>query len=131
MNNRSIPDARVIPVLLYPDPREAAEWLCRALGFTERLRIANHRVQLTFGEGAIVVRDGTPAPSGSIMLRVGNADAAYERALAAGARGENEPETHAFGERQCTIQDFAGYRWTLSQSVDDVDPASWGGELVG
>ena len=34
--NRSIPSATVIPVLIYPDVREAVAWLTAAFGFAER-----------------------------------------------------------------------------------------------
>jgi hypothetical protein len=51
--NRSIPQATVIPVLIYPDVREAVAWLTEAFGFAERVRIGeNHRSQLRFGDGA-------------------------------------------------------------------------------
>jgi uncharacterized glyoxalase superfamily protein PhnB len=50
--NRSIPLAVVIPVLVYPDVREAVSWLSTAFGFEERLRIGeNHRSQLSVGDG--------------------------------------------------------------------------------
>jgi uncharacterized glyoxalase superfamily protein PhnB len=56
--NRSIPDATVIPVLVYPDVRQAVDWLTAAFGFAERLRIGeNHRSQLRFGDGALIVAD--------------------------------------------------------------------------
>jgi len=56
--NRSIPSAVVIPVLIYPDVREAVAWLNTAFGFVERLRIGeNHRSQLSIGEGAVIVGD--------------------------------------------------------------------------
>jgi uncharacterized glyoxalase superfamily protein PhnB len=48
--NRSMPPSAVIPELPYPDVREATDWLCRAFGFKERLRIGDHRAQLTFNE---------------------------------------------------------------------------------
>ena len=51
LSNRSIANATVIPVLAYPDVHEAADWLCKAFGFKVRLRIADHRVQLSVGEG--------------------------------------------------------------------------------
>jgi hypothetical protein len=54
--NRSMPPGVIIPELPYPDVREAAAWLCHAFGFTERLLIGNHRAQLTYGSGSIVVR---------------------------------------------------------------------------
>jgi hypothetical protein len=54
--NRSIPAATVIPVLIYPDVREAVAWLSAAFGFIERVRIGeNHRAQLRFGDGAVIV----------------------------------------------------------------------------
>src|SRR5690348_8467604 len=67
MNNRSMPANAVIPVLNYPDMLAAVDWLCKAFGFRERLRVADHRSQLQLGmagEG-IVVRQG-PKPSSSI-----------------------------------------------------------------
>jgi uncharacterized glyoxalase superfamily protein PhnB len=132
--NRSIPDCAVIPVLGYPDVREAVEWLCRAFGFVERLRIGDHRCQLSAGNGALVVA-GRPADSASssrdtVMVRVADADAHSERARAAGARIVAPPATYPYGERQYTAEDFAGHVWTFTQSVADVDPADWGGVLV-
>ena len=56
--NRSVPEATVIPVLIYPDVREAVAWLCQAFEFVERVRIGdNHRSQLRFGDGALIVAD--------------------------------------------------------------------------
>jgi hypothetical protein len=40
-------------VLSYPDVGVAADWLCKAFGFTIRLRIANHRIQLKAGDPCI------------------------------------------------------------------------------
>jgi len=53
--NRSAPNTAVIPVLYYPDVREAVEWLTTALPFTERLRNSDNRCQLLHSNGAIVV----------------------------------------------------------------------------
>ena len=133
--NRSCPASTVIPVLGYADVRKAAAWLRDAFGFTERLRIGDHRVQMHAGSGDIVVTDSAPPAdaaqaSYSIMLRVENADASYERALAAGAAPLRPPATFPYGERQCSVRDFAGYVWTFTQSVADVAPADWGGELI-
>lgn len=135
--NRSIPSATVIPELAYADVPAAAAWLCRAFGFTERLRIGDHRIQLLAGYGAIVVMDrsreepGTSPAAHGVLIRVDDVDAHYARAVAAGAEVSSPPVTHPFGERQYGARDPGGHRWTFSQTVDDVDPASWGGELVG
>jgi uncharacterized glyoxalase superfamily protein PhnB len=131
--NRSVPSASVIPELPYPDVAEAAEWLCRAFGFQERLRIADHRVQLVFGDGAVIViqRSGTESPPAhSVLVRVEDADRHHERAARSGARVVNPPTDYPYGERQYTAVDPGGHHWTFSESVADVDPASWGGTLI-
>jgi uncharacterized glyoxalase superfamily protein PhnB len=129
--NRSMMTSAVIPVLTYPDVVVAAEWLCTAFGFTQRLRIFTHRIQLNAGAGHLVVADGaTSGDESSVMIRVADADAHCAIARSAGAHITNEPADYPFGERQYSAVDFAGRRWTFSQTIDDVDPASWGGELV-
>ncbi len=131
--NRSIPPADVIPVLRVDDVRGAARWLVDALGFRERLRIADHRVQLVYGDGALVLaetRHATAEPAASIMLRVANLDDAFARAIERGAATVHAPEDHPYGERQATVRAPFGHVFTLSQSLADVDPAEWGGELV-
>jgi uncharacterized glyoxalase superfamily protein PhnB len=128
--NRSVPSATVIPELPYRDVRAAADWLAAAFGFMVRLRIAEHRVRLVHGEGALVVVQGEDAGAASVLVRVADVDAHARRAEAAGARIVHSPADHSYGERQYTAEDVAGHRWTFSQSIADVDPADWGGELV-
>jgi uncharacterized glyoxalase superfamily protein PhnB len=135
--NRSIPPSQVMPELAYPDVAAAAEWLCKAFGFSPRLKIASHRVQLTYGDGSVIVVSGddidaesAARATHSVLVRVDNADAHYARARAAGARIVSPPATYPFGERQYSAHDAYGHRWTFSQSVADVDPRDWGGSLV-
>jgi uncharacterized glyoxalase superfamily protein PhnB len=129
--NRSMPASVVIPVLEYPDVRAAVDWLCRAFGFHERLRIASHRAQLTFGAGALVVAGGAgPAPAGSVMVCVAEVARHHEHALAAGAKIVAAPADYPYGERQYDAEDPWGHRWTFSQTIADVDPRDWGGQLL-
>jgi len=132
--NRSIPAAVVLPELAYPDVSAAADWLARAFGFSVRLRIADHRVQMSVpGGGALIVKQGEVSAAGcashSVMVRVEDVDAHHARAVAAGADAGGTPTTYPFGERQYGVRDFAGHHWVFTQSVADVDPASWGGRL--
>jgi len=139
-SNRSIPDQTVVPVLIYPDVREAVAWLERAFGFKERLRIGeNHRAQLKFGDdGALIVADvrhnNVPPRPGefthSVLVRVEDAQAHCEHAREHGAKILMEPTDFEYGERQYSAEDFAGHRWTFSETLTDADPAEWGGELV-
>jgi uncharacterized glyoxalase superfamily protein PhnB len=133
--NRSMPASTIIPVLHYADVPQAVGWLCSSFGFTERLRIGSHRVQLSVGDAAVVVTGdgvpgGTPSTTHSIMVRVADVDAHHARAQAAGATIPDPPTTQPYGERQYSVTDIGGHQWTFSQTVDDVDPADWGGDLI-
>jgi uncharacterized glyoxalase superfamily protein PhnB len=134
--NRSMPSATVVPVLIYPDVREAVDWLVRVFGFVERVWIGeNHRAQLSFGDGALIVGDvrndrRPPRPgevTSSVMVRVEDAHAHCQRAREHGALILEEPTDHPYGERQYGAQDFAGHQWTFSQTLADVAPEEWGG----
>jgi uncharacterized glyoxalase superfamily protein PhnB len=137
--NRSVPDATMIPVLIYPDVRAAVAWLVDAFGFEERVRIGeDHRSQLQFGGGAVIVgdvrADRIPPRSGevthSVLVRVDDLGAHCERARAAGARILAEPMDMPFGERQYTAEDLAHHQWTFSETVTDMAPEEWGGVSV-
>ena len=148
LQNRSIPSATVIPVLVYEDVQEAVEWLCDTFGFAERVRIGNHRAQLCIGEGAVVVTERRVVPvhdssdavilrpprrgevSHVVMVRVEDVDSHYEHARHSGARILEPPGDHPYGERQYSAEDLAGHRWSFTQSIADVAPEEWGGETV-
>lgn len=126
LKNRSMPSATVIPQLPYTDVGRAADWLCRSFGATVRLRIADHRVQLNLGDGAVVVVRGDPARA-SLMVRVADVDAHHARAVDQGARILHPPTSYPYGERQYTAIDCGDHIWVFSQSIADVAPETWGG----
>jgi len=134
--NRSIPNTAVMPELAYTDVLGASKWLCETFGFQERLRIADHRVQLNVGHGgAIVVTQRDPASreidaAHSVLVRLENIDEHYRKTVSKGVKIIRPIKTLPFGERQYTAQDFEGHIWTFSQTLDDVDPATWGGILT-
>ena len=131
--NRSVPPCTVIPVLIYPDPSLAADWLSKAFGFTVRLRIANHRIQMRAAEGCITVVGGgdvKPERSHITQVRIEDALAHCERARQNGAIILTEPTDHMYGERQYNAQDFYGHLWDFTQTIADIEPESWGGVSV-
>ena len=140
LTNRSAPPATVTPVLFYPDVREAVAWLEAAFGFEERVRIGDsHRAQLRVGDdGAVVVAETRPdqvAPSDRVVtqvikVRVPDVDAAFARARERGARVLDELTTWEYGERSGVLEDPAGHRWELTQTVLDTAPEDWGGTTV-
>jgi uncharacterized glyoxalase superfamily protein PhnB len=130
--NRSVPPCAVIPVLRYPSPKEAADWLENAFGFTVRLRIENHRIQMRANEGCFTITEGsvTPNHSCTVQVRIEDAKAHCEHARIAGAKILSEVAQQVYGERQYTAEDFFGHRWNFTESVADVEPESWGGTSV-
>jgi uncharacterized glyoxalase superfamily protein PhnB len=136
--NQSAPTATVVPILIYDDVGVAIEWLCRAFGFSERLRHERNGVighaQLSVAEGAIMLgRQGGPyrAPQGDdvaayVLVAVDDVDAHCAHARQCGARIDRPPADMPFGERSYTARDHAGHWWTFSQHIADVAPESWG-----
>jgi uncharacterized glyoxalase superfamily protein PhnB len=64
------------------------------------------------------------------MIRVPDADAHCQTARERGAEITCEPADFPYGERQYNAVDFAGHRWTFTQSIADLAPEEWGGESV-
>jgi uncharacterized glyoxalase superfamily protein PhnB len=58
------------------------------------------------------------------------ADGHHDAAVRAGAVILRPPTDYPYGERQYTAEDLGGHRWTFSESIADVDPASWGGTAI-
>jgi len=141
--NRSAPGATVVPVLVYDDVDSAVDWLCATFGFTERLRAGRpggpvSHAQLTIGDSAIMLgRQGAefkpPRPNEVcqyVVVHVQDVDEHFERARKAGAQIVRAPANMPFGERQYTVEDPGGHRWTFSQSIGDIAPESWGARLA-
>jgi uncharacterized glyoxalase superfamily protein PhnB len=131
--NRSVPQASVIPELPYADVAEAADWLCSAFGFRQRLRIGDHRAQLVYADGAVIVtrlHEGEPRVAAAVLVRVEDADSHHEQAVRSGAQILQPPANYPYGERQYTAADPGGHHWTFSESIADVDPASWGASEI-
>ena len=130
-----MPTPTMIPVLGYADVGAAVTWLARAFGFIERLRVGDHRAQLTLGDDvAVVVRklDKAVAASTSnhaLMIRVPDVDSHHARAKQLGAIVLQGPTDFPYGERQYIVLDPGGHHWTFSQTIADVAPATWGGVL--
>lgn len=56
----------------------------------------------------------------TIYLYVPNVDAAYTKAVAAGAKSIQEPTTHFYGDRSANVEDSQGNAWWIATHVEDV-----------
>ncbi len=60
LQNRTMPSCTVIPVLSYENVEQAIKWLCTTFGFQERWCAGNHRAQLIYDGGVVVISEGVP-----------------------------------------------------------------------
>jgi PhnB protein len=63
-------------------------------------------------------RDGATS---SMMIYVENSDAAFDIAVAAGAKALRPVEDQFYGDRSGWVVDPFGHEWTLSTHIEDVD----------
>jgi len=131
MRNRTMPPSTIIPELVYEDVGAAIDWLCGAFGFRERWRAGDHRAQLSFAGGTVAITEprtstSPPGPQ-ALTVQVDDADAHHDRARERGATVVQALEDFPYGERQYTVEDLGGHRWTFSQSIADLAPEAWGG----
>ena len=115
----------MIPVLPYPDVRQAVKWLEDVFGFRERLQIADHRAKLLIGDGAMLLaeyidrkrrpQDGADCVSDQVLVRISDVTARFEHVRACGAEILQPPIDHVYGERQDVVRDIGGNRWTFKR----------------
>lgn len=113
----------VFPCVTFRDAKASFDWLERALG-AERVAVyedGDGRVvhaEIRIGASAIMAGDeragskATPPGVSVIYVVVDDADAAYERAKAAGA-DVTEPVDQDYGSRDVAVTDPDGNRWWL------------------
>jgi PhnB protein len=126
----------ITPHIVVRDAAGAAEWYARALGAQERSRIPVPEgrlmsVELAVGDAALHLADEFPdlgvlsplsVGGTSVVLHVAtdDADALWERAVAAGAEVV-QPLADAFwGDRTGQFLDPFGHKWAIAQHVRDV-----------
>jgi PhnB protein len=125
--------------LVVPDASEAAAWYAQAFGARERSRVPLPGgtvmvVEVDFG-GA-VVHVGSEFPDAGIVspmtiggtatvlqLNVDDVDAAWARAVQAGAAVHHDLADTFWGERHGQLTDPFGHRWNLAQRLRDVPHA--------
>jgi PhnB protein len=129
--------------LVVDDPDAATAWYSDVLGAVEtsRIPLPDGRpltVELRVGATVLAVAGQwpdrglrTPAAMGgtpaAFHLTVPDVDAAYERAITAGATAFEPPHDAFWGDRTAQFLDPSGHRWAINRHLRDV-PAD---ELAG
>jgi uncharacterized glyoxalase superfamily protein PhnB len=79
--------------------------------------------ELTIGDSILMLNDASPEfPALPSMINVytEDVDAAYKRALHAGATSLREPSNQFYGDRSAGVKDVHGNQWWIATHVEDV-----------
>lgn len=137
MTVKAIPEGyhSVTPYLIVDDGNAAIDFYKQAFGATEVLRlpmgdkIAHAEVRI--GDSIVMLSDEWPemgklsprsrgGSTAGLMIYLADVDAAFQRAMQAGATQERPVEDQFYGDRSGTVVDPFGHSWTLSTHVEDV-----------
>jgi PhnB protein len=129
---------RVVPYLIVDGAAEAIDFYKSVLGASERMRMGGAEgkvghAELEIGDSVIMLADEHPELNArgpksiggtSVMLHVyvEDADAAFERAIGAGAKAIQAVEEKFYGDRRGTFEDPFGHQWDVATHVEDVPP---------
>lgn len=82
-------------------------------------------VAVEIGDSVVMMgapEKGFPAATALLHVYVGDCDAAYTQALAAGAVEELAPTDMPHGDRAACVSDVAGNRWWIAKRIEHVSP---------
>jgi uncharacterized glyoxalase superfamily protein PhnB len=125
------------PNLVVRDCAKAIEFYKRAFGAEEKHRFVAPdgksvwHVELRIGDSTFFMNDempgmGNAAPTAerpapvTLWLSVPDCDAAYQRAVGAGARSARAPEDAFWGDRVAAVMDGYGYTWSFATHQKDL-----------
>lgn len=137
MSAKPIPEGyhSVTPYLIVDGAADALDFYAKAFGAKEILRMPmGDRIghaEILIGDSHIMLADefadmghlgpkSRGGPTSSLMIYLEDVDAAFARAIAAGATEDRAIEDQFYGDRSGTLSDPFGHQWTLATHVEDV-----------
>ena len=105
----------VTPRIFAPDPERLVAFIKRVFAATGDVR-GDRPTEVRIGDSVILVSDAsTREPAGAFLyVYVEDADATYQRALAAGARPIEPPSDMPYGDRRAMVEDDWGNTWQIA-----------------
>ena len=128
----------VTPYLTVDNGAEALRFYQRAFNAKEVERMEGPQgkiahAELKIGDSRVMIADEMPGmgnrspkalggSSSGIFLYVEDVDAAFKRAVAAGAKADQQPTDMFWGDRYGKLTDPFGHSWSLATHKEDVAP---------
>jgi uncharacterized glyoxalase superfamily protein PhnB len=140
MSDTSPQDMHTItPHIICDGAAEAIEFYKKAFGATELMRLAAPHgkiihAAIRIGDSMVMLMDemedcgGAISPKGlkgtpvSLHMMVENVDAAFKKALDAGATSSMEPQDMFWGDRYGVVIDPFGHKWSVAQRLHNLTP---------
>jgi PhnB protein len=133
---------RLSPYLVVDGAAAAIDFYTEVLDARERMRMGGApgdppdkvgHAELEIGDSVLMLADEFPDMGAvgprtvggspvSLSVYVEDVDAVWDKALAAGATAEREPQDQFYGDRVAGFQDPWGHRWHIATHVEDVPP---------
>jgi PhnB protein len=143
MTIKAIPEGfhSVTPYLTVHDAAEAIRFYERAFGATEMMRLPMGdkigHAEIKVGDSIVMLSDEWPdmgklsprtrgGATAGLMVYLEDVDAAYARALEAGASAEQPLTDQFWGDRSGSVTDPFGHTWMLATHVEEVPPEEMG-----
>ena len=129
--------ALLTPMLAIRKADEAIAFYARAFDAVELFRLVDPagkivHAEIKIGDSLVMIAEEDPDYNASpqtlgkstviLSLSVPNADAAFSRAVAAGARVVFPLQDQFYGERAGRIEDPFGHLWIISTTIEKVSP---------
>jgi PhnB protein len=133
MAAKPIPDGfhTVTPYLVVRGANKTIEFLKKAFGAEtvfEPMKRPDGLImhaELKIGDSRVMIADASEQcqpTQAQMYVYVPNADAIYQRAVAAGATSTMEPADMFYGDRGGSVKDSAGNSWFIATHKEDVAP---------
>ena len=119
---------QVVPYLVLKHPEKTIDFLKKVFAATEAHISRTPQGQIMhasmkIGDSTLMIGgagERWPAMQAMIYIYVPDVDAAYKRAIAAGATSTREPETQFYGDRSGGVVDDQGVQWWIGTQVEVV-----------
>lgn len=132
MTVKPVPDGyhTVTPYLVVQDVAGLIDFLEQAFDAQEMVRMGSPdgsimHAEMRIGDSMVMMGEAgenNPPMPAMLHLYLEDADAAYRRALEAGATSLREPEDQFYGDRTAGVKDDFGNQWWLATHIEDVTP---------
>lgn len=139
-NVKAVPEGynSITPYLVIKGAAAAIDFYRTAFNATEvmRMPMPDGRIghaELRMGDSVVMLADESPeaeaiSPSTlggttvGLMIYVEDADSIFNKAISMGAKVKKPMATQFYGDRNGTIEDPFGHKWTIATHVEDVTP---------